>query len=445
MSPELIDQKYRYWRIRLMYTLIIGYASFYIVRQNMQVATPIMLKEFGYTKTQVGWVFSIFPIIYGVGKFASGIICDRVNVKVFMALGLFLSAIMSLLLGFSVNISDFLNSTFGLAISPLLLIAVFYSINGLFQSSGHPPIARLMTNWFSPKQLGTFWGIVNASHQIGSIAILIGGAWIGQRYGWRAVFILPAIFCLCMSLFIYNRLCDTPESEGLPSVRVKEGLVSAEEEEKKGEGTHASFREIFMEHILPNRTLWLMCWANFFLYVVRMGFFNWAPTFLQEARGANAIGASVQTSLFEAAGLVAGIFAGYISDRWAKGKRSAVCAVFMAFLVLFLYIFWKAPASYALIDTMLLSIIGFFVYGPQTLASAAGAECGSARAAATANGLMGLFGYMGAIFSGFGVGLITDHFGWNAAIFFYIICAAISLLFFSLNWNQTAQTVQKAK
>ncbi|MDR1436002.1 MAG: hypothetical protein LBI39_02235 [Puniceicoccales bacterium] len=47
---------------------------------------------------------------------------------------------------------------------------------------------------------------------------------------------------------------------------------------------------------------------------------------------------------------------------------------------------------------------------------------------------------MGAIFSGFGVGLITDNFGWNHAIFFYICCAAASLFFFMLNWSQTAQS-----
>lgn len=440
VSVDQVNVKYRYWRIRLLYTLIIGYAAFYLVRQNMQVAAPIMLREFGYSKTQVGWVFSAFPIVYGFGKFASGTLCDRVNVRYYMATGLFLAALTSILIAWSGGITTFLHSALGISISPLLLIALFYSLNGLFQSAGWPPIARLMTNWFSPRQLGTFWGIVNASHQLGSVAILIGGAWLGQRYGWRSIFVIPALLCMGISLFLLNRLCNTPKSEGLPPVEVKEGLISAEEEEKIAEKSHnATFKEIFLKHILPNRTLWLICMANFFLYVVRMGFFNWAPTFLQEARGSSAIGSSVQTALFEIAGLVAGILAGYISDRWAGGRRSAVCAVFMGLLVISLFLFWKTPGNYQLLDTLLLTVIGFFVYGPQTLAGVAGAECGSARAAATANGLTGFFGYMGAIFSGFGVGLISDHFGWNSAILFYIACAFLSLFFFALNWPQTSQ------
>lgn len=435
-----VDAMYRFWRIRLLYTLIIGYASFYLIRQNMQIAAPIMLHEFGYSKTQVGWVFSAFPVVYGIGKFISGAICDRVNVRYYMSCGLFLAAIMSLLIGCSDWISDSLSRIFGIASSPLIFIAVFYSLNGLFQSAGWPPIARSMTNWFSPKQLGTYWGIVNASHQIGSIGILIGGAWLGQRFGWRSVFFVPAIFCIGLSFFLYHHLCDTPESEGLPPLVVKEGLVSKKEEQSIAkEPMHAPFREIFLKHILWNRALWLVCLGNFFLYMVRMSFFNWAPTFLQEARGSSALQSSFQTSLFETFGLVAGIFAGYISDRWAGGRRNAVCATFMAFLILSLFVFWKTPINYPCCDTILLAIIGFFVYGPQTLAGVAGAECGSARAAATANGLTGLFGYMGAIFSGFGVGFISDHFGWNATILFYIACAFVSMFFFSLNWNQTAQ------
>jgi OPA family glycerol-3-phosphate transporter-like MFS transporter len=177
-----------------------------------------------------------------------------------------------------------------------------------------------------------------------------------------------------------------------------------------------------------------------------MGFFNWAPTFLQEARGSSTIVSSVQTSCYEFFGLLAGIIAGYISDRWAGGRRNAVCAVFMSLLIPSLVAFWRSPSTHTILDdTLLLSVIGFFVYGPQTLAGVAGAEFGSGRAAATANGLTGLFGYMGAIFSGFGVGLITDHFGWNCAILFYIVCAAASLLFFMLNWSQSSQAKDKGQ
>jgi hypothetical protein len=58
-----IDEQYAYWRIRILYSLIVGYATFYLVRQNFQVATPKMLNELGYTRAEIGWVFSAFAII----------------------------------------------------------------------------------------------------------------------------------------------------------------------------------------------------------------------------------------------------------------------------------------------------------------------------------------------------------------------------------------------
>ncbi|MDR0340116.1 MAG: MFS transporter, partial [Puniceicoccales bacterium] len=412
VGASQIDRAYRSWRIRLLYTLIIGYAAFYLVRQNMQIAVPLILKDFGCTWTQIGWVFSAFPLVYGVGKFVSGAICDRVNVRYYMSVGLLLAALCSVLIGLAPSIAGACGGLFRVAISPLLLIAVFYSFNGLFQSTGWPPVARLMTNWFAPNRLGTYWGIVNASHQIGSGIILIGGTWLGQRFGWRSIFFVPAAVCAVISLFLLKNLCDTPESEGLPPLEVYENFKPSWETGKE-EGPRISLGEIFLRHILPNRALWLVCMANFFLYVVRMGFFNWAPTFLQEARGSSPIGSSFQSAFFEISGIFAGIFAGYVSDRWAGGRRNAVCAIFVALLILSLLLFWAAPSGKPLIDSILLIVIGFFVYGPQSLAGIAGAEFGSGRAAATANGLTGFFGYMGAVFSGFGVGFIIDHFGWN--------------------------------
>jgi sugar phosphate permease len=43
LTPEVIDRQYKYWRWRIMHSLIIGYATFYLVRQNFQVAKRQML------------------------------------------------------------------------------------------------------------------------------------------------------------------------------------------------------------------------------------------------------------------------------------------------------------------------------------------------------------------------------------------------------------------
>jgi sugar phosphate permease len=313
-----------------------GYATFYLVRQNFQIATPKMLDELGYTRTEIGWVFSAFAIIYGVGKFVSGMICDRTNARYFMTIGLVGSAFCSLLIGFS---------------SSLTVLVIFYSLNGAFQSAGWPPVSRLMTQWYSPEELGTKWGIVSASHQLGSIIILIIGAHLSVMFGWRFVFIIPAVIALILALFLLERLRDSPQSLGLPSIEEKENL--AVDGVQHSDAEEITIKEVMFEHILPNKALWYVCMANFFVYIIRMGFFNWAPTFLREACGIGVIGAAWQNVAFEFMGSIGGLTAGWASDKIFRGKRNCTAFYFMACLIVSLFIFWKMSTHSVWINTFL--------------------------------------------------------------------------------------------
>jgi phosphoglycerate transporter family protein len=421
MSHKFVDGQYKYWRLRIMYSLIIGYASFYLVRQNFQVATPTMLREFGYTNSDIGWVFTAFAVTYGLGKFFSGAICDRTNARWFMTVGLIGSALCSIFIGMA---------------SSLWVFIVFYTINGIFQSAGWAPVSRLMTQWYSPNELGTKWGIVNASHQLGSVAILLCGSSILIHFGWRYVFFMPALAALVLSGILFERLRDTPQSLGLPSIEEKENLPS---DARHCDDEKITYREMFMEHILPNKSLWYVCLANVFVYIVRMGFFNWAPTFLQRARGLSIMKAAYSNVAFELMGAVGGFIAGWASDRVFGGRRNCASFYFMVALIVALLLFWALPSNSLAVNTTFLFVIGFFIYGPQTLVGVAGAEFGSRRAAAAATGLTGTFGYLGSAISGWGVGKIADRWGWNATFLFFVICACCGTFFFLLNWNKTSQ------
>lgn len=417
-----VDRQYKYWRFRILYSLIFGYATFYLVRQNITVAAPEMLKEFGYTKAQIGWVFSMFSIIYGIGKFISGAICDRTNARYFMTIGLICASLCTLAMGF---------------VHSIWMLAVLYGLNGIFQSTGWPPVARLMTHWYTSDEIGTRWGIVNASHQFGSVLLLLGGSWLMANCGWRSVFIIPACSALLIAGILFERLRDTPKSLGLPTIEEKEGLqetVLGQEDDD-----NATFREIFMEHILPNKALWYVCIANFFVYIIRQGFFYWAPTFLQEAKGASIMGSGGQLAGYELIGAVGGIVAGWASDKIFGGRRNCTAVYFMTMLIALLFLFWWIPMSSQWMTTAFLFAIGFSLSGPQMLVGIAGAEFGSRRAAAAANGLTGTIGYLGGAVAGWGVGKVADLWGWNAVFLFFGICSIIGMVFFILNWNKTSQ------
>ena len=422
-DPKIINKQYRYWRIRLMYSMIIGYGAFYMVRLNFSMAMPAFLQHFHVNKTDLGFILSAFSIIYGVGKFFNGIIADRANARFFMPIGLIFSGIISVLLSFSAGIVS---------------IGFLWLLNAYAQSMGWPPCARMLTKWYTPKKRGTMWAIWNSSHQIGgAITLALSGILI-THFGWRATFFVPGVIVILISFFLINRLRDTPAALGLPHAH----HMSNNHNEYILEKTEASFKEIFTEHILPNKTLWYICFANFFVYIVRMGILSWAPTFLLEAKGINLQAAGFSSAAFEIAGIFGALLAGSLSDFVFKGRRGPVNTIFSLILTIGLVALYAMPDHNFMLSFLILGVIGFLVYGPQMLVGVAAADVSTTNAAATATGLTGTFGYIGSAVCGALIGVIVGTWGWDAGFYFFIASAFISSFLFSFTWNASAKPSQ---
>lgn len=417
---------YKHWRIRMMYSTIVGYGAFYLVRKNFSMAMPAFLEEFGATKTDLGIILSLFSIIYGVGKFLNGMLADRANPRYFMAMGLILSAVVNLFVGLSAGV---------------MTLGVFWLFNAWFQAMGWPPCARVLTHWYSPKELGTKWGIWNSSHQFGGAGILILAGWLIPNFGWRSAFYVPAVIAILVAIFLMNRLRDTPQSLGLSPIETyrKEATRVVDQDEDDGP---QSVKEILKKHILPNKILWYLCFANFFVYIVRIGLLDWAPTYLVEEKGSTLGSAGFKVAGFEIAGIAGALVAGWFSDTLFRGRRGPVNFICMALMAFILFYFWKLPAGNPWLEGLALSVAGFLVYGPQMLVAVAAVDAASKKAAATATGLTGTFGYLGSAVCGIGTGLLVDNYGWDGGFIFYIGCSVIAMFLFLLTWSAKAKTIE---
>ena len=85
-----------------------------------------------------------------------------------MALGLGLSALMSLFFGLS---------------SGVIAFGIFWLLNGWFQGMGFPPCANSLTNWFAPNERGMKFSIWNTSHSIGAGLVLILNSYLVATTG----------------------------------------------------------------------------------------------------------------------------------------------------------------------------------------------------------------------------------------------------------------------
>lgn len=416
---------FKYWRVRIMYSMMFGYAAFYLLRVNMTMAMPFMQSELGYSKTQLGAVISAGAILYGLGKFFSGYLGDRINARNMMSLGLLMSAIMSFGMGFGSHLTWFM---------------VFWILNNSFQSMGWPPCARLLNHWYSPRELASKWALWNSSQQIGCCIVLVSAGFIIEHFGWRYMFFIPAVLCVFLAIFLFNRLRDTPESLGLPPIEEYHGFksvsVEEDEEEKK------SFWPFFKTFILKNKLVWYVCMANFFVYVVRMTVFTWAPTFLSEFKGSTIKLAGLQTAVYDFAGIFGGLLAGYLSDKVFKGHRGRVGAILMFLLMGCVFALWKSPESATALHFLIMVCVGFLISGPQILVGVAASDFASKRAAGTASGLTGTFGYVGTCVAGVGIGAIVDNFGWDWAFIMITVSAFLGALFFALTWNHRSKVLE---
>lgn len=416
-------RSYSYWRKRILLSIIAGYAAFYLVRQNFTMAIPYLQSELGYSKAEIGMIISAGAILYGLGKGLSGLLGDRSNARYFMSIGLFGSAILSFCLGFS---------------SSWAMLLILYTACMCFQSMGWPPCARLLTHWFSPKEIATKWAMWNSSQQIGAATIMIISPYIMASYGWRYVFFVPGLFCVGFALFLLNRLRDTPESLGLPAIEQHHGLVESHEISNDKLTT----KEIFHQ-VVGNKLVWYMCFANFFVYIVRMFMFTWAPTFLNEFKHSSLKLAGWQTAMFDITGIFGGIVAGYLSDKVFEGRRGRVGFLFMIGLTLSVLFLWKAPIDQKWQHFLGMMLIGFLVTGPQILIGVAATDFTSKKAAGAASGLTGTVGYLGTAVAGVGVGLIVDNYGWDAAFASIVVCSLLSAFLFVLTWNHRASVLDK--
>ena len=129
VAAEKIDKEYKRLRLQVFIGIFIGYAGYYLVRKNFTLAMPHLV-EMGFDKGDLGIALSANAIAYGLSKFLMGGVSDRSNARVFLPLGLVLSALVTMFLGTSAGISS------------IIMMFITQFLIGWFQGMGWPPCGR---------------------------------------------------------------------------------------------------------------------------------------------------------------------------------------------------------------------------------------------------------------------------------------------------------------
>ena len=403
------DAEYKKLRWQVFAGVFIGYAAYYLIRKNFSLAIPYLIDEYGFTKADLGTVGVALSLAYGFSKFIMGNVSDRSNPKYFITIGLLGSALVSLIFGLVPGV-----------LSSIPLMSILAALNGWFQGMGYPPGAKTMTNWFSVSERGVWWSWWNVSHNLGGGLIgplaILGLSLFGV---WQSLFYLPALIAIVLAFIMFYLMRDTPESQGLPPVDEWKGEKVVE----KVESAHTlSSKDIFMKYIINNKFLWAIALANVFVYFIRYGIIDWAPTYLKEVKHFSVDKQSWAYFLYEYAGIFGMLASGYLSDKVFKGHRAPPMLLFLTGVLIAIVVYWKNPAGNPLVDNICLVAIGFLIYGPVMMIGLQAADLVPRVATGTATGLTGLFGYLlGSASAGYVMGKLVDLFGWDGGFYALIV------------------------
>ena len=204
---------------------------------------------------------------------------------------------------------------------------------------------------------------------------------------------------------------------------------------------------LFVDYIFKNKMLWAVAFANIFVYMVRYGIGDWAPTYLQENGIMSAEESNLAFSIHNYAGIFGTIICGWISSRFFKGRCAPPNVIFMGVVLLGALIYWQSgnlaglfanpvAAQKALIYVAL-TIIGFCIYGPVALIGIQALNLVPKNAAGTAAGFVGLFGYLfgDAVVSKIAMGAVIQSAGWNLALMLFPIGCVLAMILCALPWN----------
>jgi OPA family glycerol-3-phosphate transporter-like MFS transporter len=428
LPADQVDAAYVKHRRRNFIGIFIGYACYYLLRNNLSLAMPYLL-QIGFTKSQLGWVLSAVPIAYGLSKFAMGNLSDRSNPRYFIAAGLFVAILINMIFGCITGVAATIPVMYGLML-----------INGWAQGMGAPPCYRTVAHWYPISKRGVVMGIWNTSHNVGAGLLGALAMVIIPIFGWKSIFYMPPVIVAALTVLVVVIMRDTPQSVGL--MPVEEYSNEYPDNHIKSSEKELSGKEILFQYVLVNKYVWFLALANAFVYFIRYGVLSWAPTYLIEVRGMKLSHSGISFVIYEAAGIIGMLLCGYASDKWFKGRRAPVSILCMAIVLFGVLLYWLSPSI--VVNHIALFLIGMFIYGPVMLVGVQVLDIIPKKAVGTAVGLLGLFGYWGGTMAAsVGFGYIVEYFDWRGGFLALTIACLMSIFFFSLTLN--IKSLQKAK
>lgn len=430
-KPFNKNTTYEFWRRRIFGITWLAYAGFYMTRSSFSVAKIALGNDpdIMMSPEQMGLIDGLYLTAYAIGQFFWGALGDKKGTRVIVLTGLFTSVFA----GFAMGVS-----------SIVLTFGVFSFLQGLSQSTGWAPLAKNISNWFSQRERGIVMGWWSTNYTIGAlVAAPFAGFMADYFLDWRYAFFMPALVLLIVAFLFILLQKNRPEDVELPTIEEYHGepkITLRMDEAGEDEPEEGSWKAILT--VARNPMVILLGLVYFFLKPTRYAILFWGPLFVNETLGTSMTESALISVSFFLAGPVSVLVAGYASDKLFNSRRMPYSIISLFILAVVLFFFNDIAAMQnKLVISGLLFIIGFLLYGPDSLISGTAAlDFGTKKGASTASGLINGLGSIGAIIGGTIPGFFKESWGWDGVFVFLAVSVLIACIIMIPKWNALPKT-----
>jgi OPA family glycerol-3-phosphate transporter-like MFS transporter len=388
---------------RTMNWLVLGltYAAMYMARYNFAFANKSLSDAYGFSKDQVGWIISFSTFMYGLSAVANGLLTDRIGGRRAMLIGASGAVVFNLAFGLGAYLGFLGTGTVLLA-----YLSTVWTLNMYFQSFSALALIKVNASWFHTSERGKFSAVFGSMIQSGRAAVyalMTVAAVVALPWQWK--FFLPAIIVAAMTVVCFLVVRNAPEDAGLAPLDTQDATSG---------DTEAITLAYVARKIFTNPITITIAAAEFCTGLVRKGFEEWFPRYMQEVQHLQLDSPVFKKNAIAIVGAAIGgaFVAGYASDVLFKHRRPPVAFIGYVLQIVSLAIVWKAPSVDWVVAAFVLNSFAISIVHSM-LSGTASMDFGGKRAAGTAAGMFDGMQYMGGSLMGAGGGALIEHYGWG--------------------------------
>jgi ACS family glucarate transporter-like MFS transporter len=410
------------WRI----FLILALASFvaYVLRGNLSIAAPAMIRDLQLTEIQWSWILAAFTAGYTIFQFPGGILGDRMGPRKALTMICVFWTLLTIVTALVPGISQ---ASAAVVIGSLVVVRFLV---GAVHAPVFPIVNTAICRWFPSGGWALPSGLSNTALTLGIAVSAPVLAWLVDDFGWRAAFWLMAPLGILVSGLWWWYSRDFPFEH--PAANQAEiDLIAANREL----AVVPPVNPPGWVRILKNRDVLLLTLSyaasNFVFYSA----FSWWFYYLVDTRGFDAGTAGYATSSQWIAGAAGAAIGGWLCDHLCKkiGLRwGSRWPIIIGQIVVALSVVTGAYSGNAVVAVAFLALAFFAQQLTEGAYWNSSIAIGGSQLAGAAGGVLNTGGNAMGIVNALLVAWFAQAFGWPFAIAsgaIFALLAAVLLLF----------------